>query len=698
MTYASETAGISRTPVTLVKLTLDFCSNTYGVAPCTATGSSGNECYNTFPTCHDRTNYAKSSKVYKFSDFDAPQSSHAARPFLMSYDPMPTEIKDSITVKTRVKLKMADNSDDSDVGVDPYVANRTSVQGTFWKKFLARNPNYKGRELVVLQGYSAIDESNYQERFVGVLDNIEISKTAITIEAIDLLASLEDVEVPPKLDISLAVAMTDIVLEATLNDVADLETTGYMLIDDEIFYWGATDTTTNKISSLSRAQFGTTAAAHDVDAKCQVVQYYAPASPYVHLQTLLKTNGGIAAERIDDWVSWEFATDVDWADTYEWSTSAFDYYSQFPHTDITFSAIIVEPTKVSDLIKELTDLLYVKIFQNEAQKITVTKALQNEPGRLYSTITDDENILLGSGSVDFNEESRVTRVVVYWAHNVLGDLEDPKEYNAIDIAVDVDAEGVNEYNDEITDKLFCRWVRRGYLTDEAVDSYMEMLVCRRLFLKRDASAIIDYTVELKDEGIKTGQNIKLTTDEQQNTDGTSLTAVPCMVIKREPGGNKVKHRAIRLPDRRLCYIAPDSYGDTNNVAEAQTPVGAGNLTLANTPVKTSEARKLYIFSDDDDSGITFTVTGKSTTGAAQVSAATTGPNRDGVVVVDAGANHLYWTEVSQIAVSGVGTGNITAGFYLDYDDATAGNKEYGFMSETNEHMNANTIDHGYQIW
>ena len=52
----SETK-FGREPIELVEMVLPKCANTYGTAPCTASGAPGSECFNTRATCQDPDNY-----------------------------------------------------------------------------------------------------------------------------------------------------------------------------------------------------------------------------------------------------------------------------------------------------------------------------------------------------------------------------------------------------------------------------------------------------------------------------------------------------------------------------------------------------------------------------------------------------------------------------------------------------------------
>lgn len=97
--------------------------------------------------------------------------------------------------------------------------------------------------------------------------------------------------------------------------------------------------------------------------------------------------------------------------------------------------------------------------------------------------------------------------------------------------------------------------------------------------------------------------------------------------------------------------------DADGIAQSQTPAGAGNLTLNgalqlgkfySSPVRVS------ITGGSDESGKTFTVTGKNSAGAT-ITEAITGPNATTVF----GSTEFAY--VTQIAVSAATTGAITAG-------------------------------------
>lgn len=104
--------------------------------------------------------------------------------------------------------------------------------------------------------------------------------------------------------------------------------------------------------------------------------------------------------------------------------------------------------------------------------------------------------------------------------------------------------------------------------------------------------------------------------------------------------------------------------DVDALLASSTPSGAGTLTLDGALVSDSIAtltsqREVLIYSDGDDSGVTFTLTGKDYHGTA-VTETITGPDTTTVY-----STKTYKT-ISSITISGAGTGNISIGQVGDF--------------------------------
>lgn len=99
--------------------------------------------------------------------------------------------------------------------------------------------------------------------------------------------------------------------------------------------------------------------------------------------------------------------------------------------------------------------------------------------------------------------------------------------------------------------------------------------------------------------------------------------------------------------------------DRNGICAAQTPVGAGNFTidgaLATGGVATMDVpRHVSFYSDGDESGDTYTITGTDRYGKA-LTETVTGPNTTTVY------STKNFKTITQVATSGAGTGNIEVG-------------------------------------
>lgn len=202
MSYADKETAISRAPINLTVIKQDFCSNTFGVAPCTATGV---ECFNTYFTCKDKPNYAKIIKSYDHVNFDAPHNDTFrelnARPDLLSINFVGTELREDKTIPARATFTFQDGPD-YDVGIDPYRSTRVpvllNVPGNYWKKWIERNPYYKGRIIESWQGYDGLTKADFQIKFSGKMDNITREGNTVKIECIDDIVDLSNVKYPFK--------------------------------------------------------------------------------------------------------------------------------------------------------------------------------------------------------------------------------------------------------------------------------------------------------------------------------------------------------------------------------------------------------------------------------------------------------------------------------------------------------------------
>jgi len=551
MTYAEKLAEFSRTPITLVVITADYCGRTFGVDPCLATGTP---CYNTYSTCKYRSAFLLTTKDYKFTSSEAPLPFKTGeRPYNQKITWLPTEIKDTLTIKSRLKITLLDEPD-GDVGIDPYVEQRGAVQGTYWKKWLARNRNYKGKIVRVYEGALGISEEEFEERFVGVISSASMGTDTVTLEVADLLASLEDIEVPLRLDIKLVTAVSESAATMTLTDVEDLDSpSGYIRIGDEIIYYTGVNAGSNELTGCQRGYAGTTAEAHGEKDKVQKVRYYAPANPFDLMKEMLLDDAGIDPSMVN--------------------SAEFDYWRDWPGGEVDFSAYISEPTKLSTLYFEIVDLLDCKSWVAEDRLVTIRRNIPNQPGRGYRNITDEANITTHGNSVDLNEKSRLSHVVLYWEKDAIGKTDDPASYGRIDVGAM--SEALTEYGEdpEASKVIYCRWLSTSYTQEELVTNFIVDLLARRAWIYKDSRPILSFEVELKDSDIRTGEYARISTDELVEPDGSPLVNAPFIIIRRERQGDDFKLKALRIPSRRIDIIAPDDAPDWDQATDEDKEYG-----------------------------------------------------------------------------------------------------------------------------
>lgn len=199
MSYATlkETVGVE--PFQRVTCYQKGCSLTYGVAPCTASLSAGNECFNSWETCQDKVNYDQTDKVISFcTPVSNLPPSLTDLPFLEDVDmkggePDPME---SIGSRTSLDIRFIDAVHD-DTGIDPYVDTRTYdplERGTFWPKIKARYPYWKNLIVEWEHGYlenGEYDAANFK-KLTFIIDSLEGRKGRWRMKAKDPLRLLDD--------------------------------------------------------------------------------------------------------------------------------------------------------------------------------------------------------------------------------------------------------------------------------------------------------------------------------------------------------------------------------------------------------------------------------------------------------------------------------------------------------------------------
>jgi hypothetical protein len=314
---------------------------------------------------------------------------------------------------------------------DPY------AQGTFWGKWLARNPFHQGayrcrvRDGVVGQALTGMRVRNY------LLDRVEgPSNGQVKVVLKDLFSRVEDVKAvaPVASKGELQADITSAATAATLNPVgigASYPASGYAAIGDEVVSF----TRVGDALTLVRGQLNTVAAAHSTQDLVQLVYNETAQRPHDIAYRLLTTYAGILASEIDK---------------ADWDLKAADI------TEL-YTGRIVEPTPVATLIAELSEQAGFTVWPDTATGMVKFAALRSAAGTV--TVTDNEWIVDGSLKTRRQDNKRASQVWMYYGQiKPTLKLDERRNYNSRLVAVDLVAEGAQEYNAPAIREVFSRWV------------------------------------------------------------------------------------------------------------------------------------------------------------------------------------------------------------------------------------------------
>lgn len=518
-----------------------------------------NACYNTFRTCQDKANYNKGTHTYRFIGRGSPVAvGESLRPYVTQIKSPPTEIdlEKGLAPRGKYMISLADETD-SDIEQDPYQANRAAAAGgTFWMRLLARNLAYAGRaarvkRLYITPGatYTLADAGWVSEAYVIDSVNGPDRHGGVQIALNDPIKQTDRIKYPAPSDgeLSSNIAAGDTSLTLKSGGGAQYGSSGYIRIGEEIIQFGSRSTDT--LNSLTRAQFDTTAAAHNADARVQLCKVWSAATVATVLEDLLN-----AADIAD--------ANIDLAGI---ATEQNDWYGT---VSITFC--LSEPETISKLLQEMCFTVQAYMWWSAVEQKVKFKALRplnpitSAPGML----TDDANFTEDSVQIARAEPERLTAVaVLYGLTSATAKHDDWQSYSRGYVAVDADAEGANEYNDQRQKTIYARFL------DESSDQAAADLAIRLLQWRRDALIVVKATVDPKDEDVEIGAQMDLETFGIVDFDG-NIERHRVLVTRRQDNGKDVDvSLLVTFLNRRYFWIAPDAAPDYSVATEDERKYG-----------------------------------------------------------------------------------------------------------------------------
>lgn len=546
MSYTSESTKYGRIPTVFVELDMDFCANTYGISPCTASiGVTGTaKCYNTYATCQDKANFNKTTKTYRFCEQNADLPvGLSAIPLLKSVSFASQEITPNkgLGVRGSVSISFID-APWPDTEIDPYFSERTN-QGTFWGKFKARNPFYENRVLRVKRGYltkNGFDWANFVNS-VYVIEQLQgIAKDdTVKIVAKDILKLADDKKAlfPKPSNGRLSTSIDAIQTSFSLSPSgigSQYQASGKVAISGELMSYTRVGDTFTVVRGASNTQAET----HNADDTVQEVGVFVSEKIQDVIYTLLTTYSEISASYIDK-PAWDAEANA--------------------HLAGVWSAEIPEPTGINTLVGELTEQGTCRVWWDELDQQIRFRAIKPLPLGL-PILSDESHFLTKSIDVKTDTNQRISTVFIYFAQKLPTKKLDDLENYALRVATpNLDAISSLEYGSNLIKKIFSRWFkttsqgRANALADALLKTY------------RDPPQLIEFSLAPALQ-LKVGDLFYAQTRKMQSVTG-DLASVPMEVIFAQPTDrDDIKYKAQQvstaIPNTNVKNLeVSTNYGD-----------------------------------------------------------------------------------------------------------------------------------------
>ena len=503
MTFAAR-------PVEIVEIIQPLCSRTFGVSPCNATGDA---CWNTDKTCKflSALDLSKSltlrfvnDDVYEWQDNNTnlltengnTLTTEAGDPFLIDYIYQPAlaipAMQNYQTAPTVLNVASGSRNKSplgyravsnvrikdfpwNDVGTDPYVSTRAydpDQIGSFWSKWLARNPYHIGYTLNIYEGLIGEPLSVMTQREY-VIEKIDAGRNGVSITAKDILRKITDTNLTaPYLSTGeLASNITNVETAMTVAGaiLSDYPATGYVKINSEVIQYAQRYETTGGniyFDGLTRGLAGTTAAAQSQNDRVQRVLYYNATPFHEILYDLLVNWGGIPAKYIN------FA---------DWAAAKTTY-----RPDYNFTAWITDPDKIEELLAEVCLQAVSNLWWDERVQKILMEPVRPQPSP--TLLTDNDAIVAGSFSIEEKPEERASQTHVYYLQRTpIPSVTEKSNYSRVSVYIDV-LKQVQYGGEPQIRELFCRFISTQAIANSLAQTYLDRFSDVRKEITFDLSA------------------------------------------------------------------------------------------------------------------------------------------------------------------------------------------------------------------
>jgi hypothetical protein len=435
-----------------IEIDIDYCSLTYGVAPCQASLTNSPptgtiKCFNTLVTCQDRANFTNVPVTLRF----AVPTNYLPKTIdcipnikTIEFDPAVISLGENLGQRATLTVAFDDHRhSDSGAGFDKYLADSPSsrpynpyTQGTFWGKFRARQPFLRGRNLRWITGYLGDALADMETRHY-IIDSFSgpDNNGKFVIIAKDLLKLADG-------DRALAPAVSNGFLNAAITNVATTFTiapsgigseypaSGYIAIGgSEICNFNRTGDS----FTIGRGVYGTPAA-HSAQDRVQLCLVFNAADPASIIYTLLRDYADV---------------DISFMPFDDWLLEVSTYLNRL------YTAVIAQPTSVNTLISELIEQAGLSMWWDDRNQEIGLLVLR---GLIYTTfLFSEDSVIADSFEVTEQPDKRLSQVHTYFGQiNPLTSLTDKANYRSVSHITNAQAEA--DYGSAAIKEIFSRWI------------------------------------------------------------------------------------------------------------------------------------------------------------------------------------------------------------------------------------------------
>lgn len=556
MSWYEHARRTKRTPLMVVEMDHDYIDD----ESVTATNADGSLCYRT-PATTDQGDLTVTTKTRRYMSHKQrrPLPELGAIPCLKNVTFSDEEIRvgKALGFFGQVTFELEDFEDD-DRREDPFYtdSSRDGVDhsaGSYWSKFLARNPYWTERVVRVVEGWATdgvwwpsdvISHKYFIRDVQGVSDN----KVRVTAVGPLQMLNLNEKEVPAPSAGSLLADIDDTTTSATIDtgdNAATYAASGFARIGDEYCAF----TRSGTALTLTRAQGDTEAASHSAGDTIQECIVYDNERIIDIILDLLTTHGGIAAQYINE---------------LEFENEFSSYLTLY-----NLSGVISKPEAVLDVVRELLEAAACMMWWDDTRGEIRFKALR--PSTASKGLWTDRLHLLKKPVFNRDMGQRISRTDIFM--NLRTVTSDPKTLTSFRVRLLGNAQGEGD-TEHGSAKLPNQPMRTRWLTSAQLSlaSRASNQVTSQL---RDGRKTAICEVAAKDANRQIGDIVDLKTRELVDRNGAELQT-RYIVEKRTiiKAGSSYRYLLEELPfGGRYAFLCPTGMPAYDDASDAERDPG-----------------------------------------------------------------------------------------------------------------------------